>query len=51
MEINPAYVNSGLAVYSMSMRIVNPDLKGKSHKELLDAVSSMKTVVYAEKNF
>lgn len=51
IEINPAYVNSGLAVYSMSMRIVNPDLKGKNHKELLDAVSSMETVVYAEEIF
>ena len=51
IEINPAYVNSGLAVYSMNMRIVNPELKSKSHKELLDAVSSMETVVYAEEIF
>ena len=51
IEINPADVNSGLAVYSMNMRIVNPELKSKSHKELLESVSAMETVVYAEEIF
>ena len=51
IEVNPAYVNSGLAVYSMNMRIVNPELKGKNHKELIEAISSMETVVYVEEIF
>lgn len=51
IEINPAYANSGLGVYSVTMKIVNPDLKKKSHKEIIEAISAMETVAFVEEIF
>ena len=51
IEINPAFAHSGLGVYSMTMKIVNPELKSKSHKEIIEAISAMETVSYAEEIF
>ena len=51
IEINPAYANSGLAVYSISMKIANPELRKKSHKEIMEMLSAMETVNYIEEIF
>ena len=51
IEANPAYVNSGLGVYSLSMRVVDPVLRKKSHREIIEAISAMETVAYIEEIF
>lgn len=51
IEINPAYVRSGLSVYSMTMKIINPELRKKTHKEIIDAISAMDSVCFAEEIF
>lgn len=51
IEINPAYANSGLGVYSVTMKIVNPELKKKTHKEIIEAISAMETVGFVEEIF
>lgn len=48
IEANIAYANSGLAVYSMSIKVSNTELKNKSHAEIIDAIKGMETVAYAE---
>lgn len=51
IELNPAYVNSGLYVYSVTMKKVNPELKKKSHKEIIDAIKGMEVVGFVEEIF
>lgn len=51
IEINPAYASSGLGVYSVTMKIVNPELRKKSHKEIIDAISAMDVVSFVEEIF
>ena len=51
IEANPAYVNSGLGVYSVSMRVADPALRKKSHAEIVQAISAMETVAYIEEIF
>lgn len=51
IELNPAYVNSGLFVYSVTMKKVNPELKKKSHKEIIEAIKAMEVVGFVEEIF
>ena len=49
IELNPAYVNSGLSVYSISVSIVSGELKKyKTHKEIIEALSSLDYVYHIE---
>lgn len=48
VELNPAYSNSGLAVYTMSLKINKKELAGTDHKDLLTAISELDTVNYIE---
>ena len=49
IELNPAYVNSGLSVYSIAVSITSGELKKyKTHKEIIEALSSLDYVYYIE---
>ena len=49
IESNPAYIGSGLAVFSVSMTICGPELKKyKTHSEIIQAISSLDYVYYIE---
>ncbi len=49
IESNPAYLNSGLAVYSISLTIIGKELKKyKSHNEIIEALSTLDYVSYIE---
>ncbi len=49
LELNPAYANSGLSVYSVKLTIVGKSLRKKSHSEIIDALSVLDCVYYVEK--
>ncbi|MCI8387175.1 MAG: MgtC/SapB family protein [Clostridiales bacterium] len=49
IESNPAYINSGLSVYSVSMTINSPELKKyKTHSEIIQAIGTLDYVYYIE---
>ena len=49
IEMNPAYVNSGLSVYSVALTIASPELKKyKTHKEFIEALSSLEYIRHIE---
>ncbi len=49
IEVNPAYINSGLSVYSVSLTIQSSELKKyKTHSEIIDALRSIEYVHYIE---
>lgn len=49
IELNPAYINSGLSVYSVSMTINSPELKKyKTHSEIIEALGTLDYVYYIE---
>lgn len=49
IELNPAYVNSGLSVYSISISISNDELKKyKTHKEIIQALQTLEYVYHIE---
>ena len=49
IESNPAYHNSGLSVYSVSLSIVSPELRHfKTHAEIIEALSSLEYVSFIE---
>jgi len=49
IESNPAYINSGLSVYSVSVSIIKKELKDfKTHKEIIDALKTLDYVYYIE---
>lgn len=48
IEANPAYANSGLGVYSVTMTITAPELKKKTHKEVIETLSVLECVNYIE---
>lgn len=49
IESNPAYVNSGLSVYSVSITISRRDYeKYKHHQDIIDALSSLDYIHYIE---
>ena len=42
VEFNPAYVNTGLSVYTISLTVDSPELKKyKTHKEIIEAIASI----------
>ena len=49
IESNPAYANSGLAVYSISLTITKEELKKyQSHKDIIDALATLDYVSHIE---
>ena len=49
IEVNPAYANSGLGVYSVSLTIVGKDLKKfKTHEEIIQVLSQLEYINYIE---
>ncbi|HOE77835.1 MAG TPA: MgtC/SapB family protein [Bacilli bacterium] len=49
IESNPAYLNSGLSVYSVSVSIIKDELKQfKSHQDIIDALKTLDYVYYIE---
>ncbi len=49
IEANPAYVNSGLSVYSIAISIGSAELKKyKTHKEIIEALSTLEYVYHIE---
>lgn len=49
IELNSAYKNSGLSVYTISVSIMSKELKQyKTHKEIIEALSTLEYVNYVE---
>ena len=49
IEVNPAYINSGLSVYSISLTIQSAELKKyKTHSEIIDALRSIEYIHHIE---
>lgn len=49
IESNPAYLNSGLSVYSVSLTVSSEELKKyKQHSEIIDALRSLDYISYIE---
>ena len=49
IEVNPAYINSGLSVYSISLTIQGEELKKyKSHSEIIEALRSIEYIHHIE---
>lgn len=49
IESNPAYLNSGLSVYTISLTIVSEELKKyKTHAEIIEALSTIEYVSHIE---
>lgn len=49
IELNPAYANSGLAVYSVSISICSAELKQyKTHREIIEALHTLDYVYHIE---
>ena len=49
IELNSAYLNSGLSVYSVSLTIISAELKKyKTHTEIIKAIQSLEYVYYIE---
>lgn len=49
IEQNPAYMNSGLSVYSISVSIKSKELKKyKTHSEIIEALSSIEYIYHIE---
>ena len=49
IELNPAYVNSGLSVYSISISISSQELKKyKTHTDIIEALSTLDYVYHIE---
>ena len=48
IEINPAYANSGLGVYTLALTVVDKELKKKTHQEIVTALAALDCVSYVE---
>ena len=49
IELNPAYQNSGLSVYTVALTVNSPELKKyKTHSEIIKALSSLEYVRHIE---
>ena len=48
IEINPAYANSGLGVYTVALTVTDKELRKKPHQELVKALSALDCVSYIE---
>ncbi len=49
LEVNPAYANSGLGVYTVKLTIVKDELKKTNRNDIIEALSSMECVHYIER--
>ncbi len=49
LEVNPAYANSGLSVYTVRLTIAGKELRKKSHNDIIEALSVLDCVYYVEK--
>ncbi len=49
LEVNPAYANSGLSVYTVKFTIADKTLRKKSHGDIIEALSVLDCVYYVEK--
>ena len=49
IEMNPAYANSGLSVYSVAITINSDELKKyKTHSEIIDALKTLEYIYHVE---
>lgn len=49
IEANPAYMNSGLSVYTVSVSIISSELKKyKTHHEIIEALQTLEYIYYIE---
>ncbi len=49
IELNPAYINSGLSVYTISLTVKSPELKKyKTHSEIIEAIKTLDYVKHIE---
>jgi putative Mg2+ transporter-C (MgtC) family protein len=49
IELNPAYVNSGLSVYSIAISISSKELKKyKTHEEIIEALKTLEYIYHIE---
>ncbi len=48
LELNPAYANSGLYVYTVKFTVVGKSLAKKSHSEIIEALSVLDCVYHVE---
>lgn len=48
IEINPAYANTGLGVYTLALTVTDKELKKKSHQEIVTALAALDCVSYVE---
>ena len=48
IEINPAYANTGLGVYSVILTVESKELKKKTHKEIAEILASLECVHHIE---
>ena len=49
IESNPAYVHSGLSVYSLALTITSEELKTyKTHDEIIEALATLEYVHHIE---
>lgn len=48
IELNPAFANTGLGVYSVAMTVDDPSLKKKTHEEIVEILSVLECVSYIE---
>ncbi len=49
IEINPAYANTGLGVYSLILTVDDAKLKNKTHDEIIELLASLECVHFIEK--
>lgn len=49
LEINPAYANSGLSVYTVKFTIVGKNLRKKRHSDIIEALAVLDCVYHIEK--
>ena len=49
LELNPAYANSGLSVYTVKFTIVDKNLRKKSHSDIIEALNVLDCVYHIEK--
>ena len=49
IEANPAYLNSGLSVYTVSLTVDSQELKkDKKHSDIIEALRSLDYIYYIE---
>ena len=48
IELNTAYIKSGLSVYTISLTVLDKELKNKTHQELIEELSKLDYVWYIE---